>query len=652
MQNLQGLSLADFEKKGIVVLGKAEVDKDGTGNFVELEDVISFDVQSTITNLFLKTCAKSFSIELLNTNDRYSFFDTGKSKYNWIREGRKIRLYIGIKSKENIEVSREKNNITVTCSDDGHLLSEDTNNNYEVARGKESADYLEKYFTVGVGQSGNTYWGEYYIYRAFLYFDTSTIPSNAIIKKATLNINITEIQITSTNFDIVVQNGQPNYPSDILQESDFNMAYYSGNGGAGNTSKGIGYLNIELNEDGISWINKGGITKLCLRSNRDINGIKPVNSEYIFFVSCRNEEDIPTLDIEYEIPEYEEIDSDFYWSWIHGIIDKATTRYDANSETCSISGRDCIAYLSENYLKKLWWGKNKRYSVISGKEKYDMEEDCKGIHNAFIDWSGTRQNFKPMTFNSEYTYDWTTNQLVFLLPQVPGIGGSNCLWVYYYTPQKVEDVVADLLIEAGILTHSHKQAWLNSGRVTPTNLYIDRCYFNSNTTYLHAIELLSEVALYNFYIDGEGVPCFKQIPPTLPELVVRLNSNEYMVRNMEERLDELYNHFIIQGERREMKVKDLSLELYQNPVVTTSTAVLKAAILDNGGNAITQRGFIWKKGEEAEQSWYASGEYSGLFTHMISGLMPDTEYKFCAFARTAKQYKQTVWSYFKTESEE
>ena len=99
MQDLQGLVVSDFENKANIVLGKAEVDKDGLGSWVELQDVKDFSIQSNITNLFQNTCALSFSINLLNTKDRYSFHDTGASCYGYIKEGRKIRLYLGARLK-------------------------------------------------------------------------------------------------------------------------------------------------------------------------------------------------------------------------------------------------------------------------------------------------------------------------------------------------------------------------------------------------------------------------------------------------------------------------------------------------------------------------------------------------------------------------
>jgi len=49
-----------------------------------------------------------------------------------------------------------------------------------------------------------------------------------------------------------------------------------------NTSSFVnGYNDIYLNSDGKSWLNRTGLTKLCLRSSRDINGNAPTGNEYV-----------------------------------------------------------------------------------------------------------------------------------------------------------------------------------------------------------------------------------------------------------------------------------------------------------------------------------------------------------------------------------
>ena len=451
MQDLQGLTISDFENKANIVLGKVEVDKDGLGNYVELLDVKNFNIQSNIVNIFQNTCAISFNISLLNTGDRYSLHDTGATYYNYIKEGRKIRLYLGAR-------------------------------------------------------------------------------------------------------------------------------------------------------------------------------LKP------------GEGDI----------------ADYHWSWVYGIIDKPDMTYDETKEICNIRGRDYIAYLSETYLKKLWWGKCKKYNIVKDQEKYSMESDCTGIYRVFIDRTGTGTEFKEITLNSEWTYDWGTNELVFLIPSVPDSDGAGCLWVYYFTAQNVENMVANLLTEAGIMNASEKFLWLaNTNLCTPTGKTIQRAWFNSGTNYIRAINMLTETSIYRFYINGEGDPCFKRIP-LLSTTIKRIDDTEYLIKKTEERLDELYNHFIISGEKRTMKKMNLSVIAYTALYdLKTTSGELRGAILDNGGSTLTKKGFRWQAGEEEEQEWYTTGSAIGYYTRIITSLTPDTEYKFCAFGENIDgDKKSSPYVYFRTLPEE
>ena len=166
--------------------------------------------------------------------------------------------------------------------------------------------------------------------------------------------------------------------------------------------------------------------------------------------------------------------------------------------------------------------------------------------------------------------------------------------------------------------------------------------------------MLTEVAtIYRFYVNGEGMPCFKQIP-LLSETIKRIDNTEYLIKKTEERLDELYNHFIIIGEKRIMKKMNLSVIAYTALYdLETTSGELRGAILDNGGSTLIKKGFKWQKGEEAEQEWYTTGSAIGYYTHTITSLTPDSEYKFCAFGEnTAGDKKSSPWVYFRTLAEE
>ena len=115
------------------------------------------------------------------------------------------------------------------------------------------------------------------IYRNFLIFNTASLPDTAIIASAKIRF-YSGWKNTNNEFDVVVQNGQPTYPHIPLQGLDYNKVNYDPtDGGSINTADiTAGAFNeLPLNEDGLTWINKSGLTKIAIRSSRDIDDLPP-----------------------------------------------------------------------------------------------------------------------------------------------------------------------------------------------------------------------------------------------------------------------------------------------------------------------------------------------------------------------------------------
>jgi hypothetical protein len=146
---------------------------------------------------------------------------------------------------------------------------------HDATKGTITASSIDFY----VGQS---YPLDYLIYRGFIFFDTSAIPDGATITRATLSL-YGEVDNSSQDFFLIIQNGQPTSPHNPLQSNDYYHANYSGNGGSFDTTSfsSTGYNNITLNSTGRGWVNKTGTTKICLRSSRDINNLAPAMDEYV-----------------------------------------------------------------------------------------------------------------------------------------------------------------------------------------------------------------------------------------------------------------------------------------------------------------------------------------------------------------------------------
>lgn len=142
-----------------------------------------------------------------------------------------------------------------------------------------ASTYLGQLYEFWIGQDYGDYYG-YQIFRSFVYFDTSAIPALATIDSAALSLKLIHDFSNTTDFNVTIQSGMPTYPHDPLVTGDFYYNWYSGDGGSRNTTE-LGadetYWNITMSETGLTYIQQGGTTKLCLRSSDDINSIAPAN---------------------------------------------------------------------------------------------------------------------------------------------------------------------------------------------------------------------------------------------------------------------------------------------------------------------------------------------------------------------------------------
>ncbi len=121
---------------------------------------------------------------------------------------------------------------------------------------------------LSIGQSNVS--GIYSIYRSAVFFDTSSLPDHLDITSATLSL-VGYSDDSETDFEITVVNGSSLIPP--LALSDYGLLRSQTISGGAFDTAGFTtvYFDIQLNADGIGWISKTGMTKLGLRSSRDIN---------------------------------------------------------------------------------------------------------------------------------------------------------------------------------------------------------------------------------------------------------------------------------------------------------------------------------------------------------------------------------------------
>jgi len=201
----------------------------------------------------------------------------------WLNRGLDITLLMRTASKLGVTDFSCLHTATFTDTTSDGLVRK-TDDSYNTAWTADSGIVYNAQPGVCVGQQLE--YGVYFVYRGFLYFPDGGVLDGATILSARLRMCSYEDN-SDTEFDVVLQNGQPDYPHDPLQAGDYGKEHYSGNGGSITTSSWpYGTLvEIPLNGTALNWIVKGGTTKLCLRSSRDIQGTPPTGKEYVAFMS-------------------------------------------------------------------------------------------------------------------------------------------------------------------------------------------------------------------------------------------------------------------------------------------------------------------------------------------------------------------------------
>ena len=141
-------------------------------------------------------------------------------------------------------------------------------------------------------------------YRAILSFDTSTIPTNAVIQSAVLKIYKGSTVGPSNPFSILgslyasIRKGYFSTNAS-LQLTDFNASPNASNVGMFGSTPVIGWYSAALNSNGLLYINKGSLTQFRLAFSIPTNANNVAN--YMTFVSGDGTNK-PQLVIKYNMP--------------------------------------------------------------------------------------------------------------------------------------------------------------------------------------------------------------------------------------------------------------------------------------------------------------------------------------------------------------
>jgi len=234
-------------------------------------------------------------------------------------------------------------------------------------------------------------------------------------------------------------------------------------------------------------------------------------------------------------------DYDHLWQWFVGFISEVSI--NRSNKTITIRASDYTQRLIETKLKSPdnYWGTSVTKSVVADQAEYDLPVACNGVYIAYLD--GTQ-----IYDRDTWTYDRGNNKFVFLPSEIPAAGGTDNLIIYYYTTQDVEDVVADILVAAGL--YADQAAALSDMDYEATGVTIDRVRFGSGVQALYAIKKLCERVDYEFHFKYDGTPLFRSIATTKAwadrdaTIEKELTSRFDYVEN----IDEVGNYIVVEGE--------------------------------------------------------------------------------------------------------
>jgi len=234
--------------------------------------------------------------------------------------------------------------------------------------------------------------------------------------------------------------------------------------------------------------------------------------------------------------------SDYLWKWFVGVISDVQINNSANQIT--IKGFDYAQYLTEVKLKSPdnYWGAVKDTVTVADQADYSLTGlGCNGAYIAYLD--GT-QIYAPDTWIYDKGIDDATKKFWFLPSSIPAASDLELL-IYYYTSQAPENVVADILVTAGL--YDDRAAALAAMDYEATGVTIDRVRFNTGVSALYAIQKICERVDYEFFFKYDGTPVFRSIA-TVGAADFTFGKELISTFKYIENIDEVRNHIIIEGE--------------------------------------------------------------------------------------------------------
>jgi hypothetical protein len=177
--------------------------------------------------------------------------------------------------------------------------------------------------------------------------------------------------------------------------------------------------------------------------------------------------------------------------------------------------------------------------------RYIMPAACNGPHYAVLDGV----TYQPGDDDKGWHYD-EANKTFYFDDKVWIETGTDNLVVHYYTDQIPEEVVADILADAGL--YADKAAALAAMSYTATGITIPKVWAETGTSAQANIEKMCERVNYRFWFDYAGVPQFKPAPTVGTADFAFESFGDLAGLDDHQDLDQLRNRIVIEGAEQAM----------------------------------------------------------------------------------------------------
>jgi len=177
--------------------------------------------------------------------------------------------------------------------------------------------------------------------------------------------------------------------------------------------------------------------------------------------------------------------------------------------------------------------------------RYALSAACNGPYYVLLDGEPVYQGSRDKNGHFDgWLYDPDTDYFYFDESRFVEAGTDN-LYVYYYTDQVPENVVADILVLTGY--YADRSTALAAMDYTATGITLERVWFEAGTTALQALKIVCERCNYRFWFGYDGTPHFQPAPEVGTAVFTFASVGDLGGHDLAQDLSQIANSITIEG---------------------------------------------------------------------------------------------------------